>query len=145
MTIDEQVLDLLLQWEEMSAKGKKSDIRQLAAGDANLEQRLKRHLVALDRVAWLKQESKANIQQPLPFPNATQLSQRLLDIDLPIRFQMRLAAHRRTHGSKQGRYVILDNLGEGRMGQVAKSRSSKMARSRCVEGKFRRPSFDANP
>ncbi|EAQ78951.1 protein kinase domain-containing protein [Blastopirellula marina] len=59
---------------------------------------------------------------------AHQLAGLLLEKDLITRFQLRSIAHGKTRGLKLGRYVILDKIGEGGMGQVFKARHSKMGR-----------------
>ncbi|MCC9608370.1 SUMF1/EgtB/PvdO family nonheme iron enzyme [Blastopirellula sp. JC732] len=57
-----------------------------------------------------------------------QLAGLLLENDLVTRFQLRSIANGKTRGLKLGRYVVLDKIGEGGMGQVYKARHSKMGR-----------------
>ncbi|EAQ80808.1 serine/threonine protein kinase [Blastopirellula marina] len=61
--------------------------------------------------------------------NAYQLSEFLLESELLTRFQLRSVANGRTRGLKLGRYVILDKIGSGGMGQVYKARHNKMDRN----------------
>ncbi|MFI4875942.1 MAG: protein kinase [Blastopirellula sp. JB062] len=60
--------------------------------------------------------------------SANQLAGLLLENDLLTSYQLRAVAHGKTAGLKLGRYVILDKIGEGGMGQVYQARHSKMGR-----------------
>ncbi|PQO46880.1 protein kinase domain-containing protein [Blastopirellula marina] len=60
--------------------------------------------------------------------NAIQLSNQLLEESLLTRFQLRAISHGKTRGLKLGRYVILDKIGEGGMGQVYRAWHSRMDR-----------------
>ncbi|PQO45995.1 protein kinase domain-containing protein [Blastopirellula marina] len=169
--MDDRLLDLLEQWEDAAAAGNQPDPLQLAAGDQQLAERLKRQIAALKRVAWIVAPQppaeelhlptvqsfssslltpdnltlktlKANLANAEIISSAKlkdllkshdvrtahQLAGLLLERDLVTRFQLRSIANGKTRGLKLGRYVILDKIGEGGMGQVFKARHSKMGR-----------------
>ncbi|MCC9606111.1 DUF1080 domain-containing protein [Blastopirellula sp. JC732] len=171
MKIDQNILDLLLQWEEATAEGRPLDVTALTAERPDLAEALDRHIAALKRLAWLNQNddgqpspnlpsmqslgdslllpdgvdliqlqanlSKAEIVDPEKLnellrvrapKNAWQLSSQLLEASLLTRFQLRAIAHGKTRGLKLGRYVILDKIGEGGMGQVYRAWHSRMDR-----------------
>ncbi|MCC9607843.1 protein kinase [Blastopirellula sp. JC732] len=65
--------------------------------------------------------------------NAYQLANLLLESELLTRFQLRAISRGRTRGLRLGRYVILDKIGEGGMGQVYKARHSRMDRDVAIK------------
>ncbi|EAQ80645.1 hypothetical protein [Blastopirellula marina] len=181
MNIDQQVLDLLIQWEEATASGVPLDVTFLAAGDSQLAVRLQRHIDGLQKLAWLQLDLpvnegpdlpsaqqldnalllpegidlaqlqasvvKAEIIDPKkldlllasnPAKTAFQLSSQLLDAKLLTKFQLRAIAYGKTRGLKLGRYVILDKIGAGGMGQVYRAWHSRMDREvalKCCRAK----------
>ncbi|EAQ80647.1 serine/threonine protein kinase [Blastopirellula marina DSM 3645] len=171
MTIDQRILDLIIQWEAAAASGRTIDIDRLAAGDAHLALQLQRHISDLEKVAWLNQEEQVDAKLDLPNPatlrsvmllpedlgldvlrenlerselidadiladlfqsshakSDLQLCSYLVESGLLTRFQLRAIAHGTIRGLNLGRYVILDKIGEGGMGQVFKAHHRRMAR-----------------
>ncbi|PQO47556.1 serine/threonine-protein kinase [Blastopirellula marina] len=64
---------------------------------------------------------------------AYQLAGWLLESKQLTRFQLRAIASGRTRGLKLGRYVILDQIGKGGMGQVYRARHSRMGREVAIK------------
>ncbi|MCC9605787.1 protein kinase [Blastopirellula sp. JC732] len=169
--MDDQLLDLLAQWEEATSAGKPTDLTALAGGDASLAMQLRKHIASLQKIARLDSGTTPAEELHLPplpvlrsalltpadlslqkfqtrlttadivpadkieellrahgIKSAHQLAAILLEKDLLTRFQVRSISHGKTRGLKLDRYVILDKIGEGGMGQVYKARHSMMGR-----------------
>ncbi|WP_158265096.1 serine/threonine-protein kinase [Blastopirellula marina] len=73
-------------------------------------------------------ETIAELQKTRHVTTAPQLAGLLLESETLTRFQLRAIAQGKTRGLRLGRYVILDKIGAGGMGQVFKARHSKMDR-----------------
>ncbi|PQO44325.1 serine/threonine protein kinase [Blastopirellula marina] len=176
MKLDDQVLDLLRQWEETILQGGTVEVASLASGDPRLAKQLRRHAVALQKLSWLDRDEPATEELRLPstqalksalllredldlptfqaslakadiveqakldellkshrVKSAYQLAGLLLEANLLTRFQLRAIAHGRTRGLRLGRYLILDKIGEGGMGQVFKARHNRMDREVAIK------------
>lgn len=102
------------------------ELRSSLLTPANLSlEKFQAHLAKADLIAPDKVDKLIQAHQ---VKTAHQLAGLLLEKKLLTRLQVRLISHGNISGLRLGRYVILEKIGAGGMGQVYKARHDKMKR-----------------